>query len=334
MGITRKSDGYHLLGIGDIVLNFGGIWYDFWVGSTKQYITIMVMSRDKYIFNPNLNHLGQTLKWLGAIAVSTLSITLTPAAAQTVAKQPILVSIDFLDIIEGTVNYIQVSNISDEQEIEIGKQTNKQVLNQYPLHRDSQLQQYVSNLGQQLVNNSDSRDIPFVFQVVDSDEINAFATPGGYVYVTTGLLKAAENEAQLASVISHEIAHINEKHGVKGLKRAVAAQGIAKAAGVETEVLAQIAYKITLDLPRSRSFEYEADNKGLEILQQSGYPASAFAQFLEKLSGGGTPEFLRTHPSSNNRIEAIVAESQQEAGTNNRGLDQAAYSQNVLSRLQ
>lgn len=293
------------------------------------------MFKEKYIFNSNLqqNYLRQSLPWLGVIAVSTFSIMGTPTAAQTVTKQPILVSFDFLDIVEGTVKYIQVSNISDEQEIEIGKQTNEQVLSQYPLYDDPQIQQYVSNLGQQLVNNSDSRDIPFIFQVVASDEVNAFATPGGYVYVTTGLLEAAENEAQLASVISHEIAHINQKHGIKGLKQAVAAQGIAKAAGVETEALAQIAYKITFDLPQSRSFEYEADNQGLEILQQSGYPASAFAQFLEKLQGGGTPEFLRTHPSSNNRIEAIAAQSQNNASTNNKGLDAAAYRQNVLSRL-
>lgn len=293
------------------------------------------MFKEKYIFNSNRqqNYLRQSLQWLGIIAVSTVNTIGTPTAAQPVTKQPILVSFDFLDIVEGTVKYIQVSNISDEQEIEIGKQTNEQVLSQYPLHDDPQIQQYVSNLGQQLVNNSNSRDIPFIFQVVDSDEVNAFATPGGYVYVTTGLLEAAENEAQLASVMSHEIAHINQKHGIKGLKQAVAAQGIAKAAGVETEALAQIAYKITFDLPQSRSFEYEADNQGLEILQQSGYPASAFAQFLEKLKGGGTPEFLRTHPSSNNRIQAIAAQSQNNASTNNKGLDATAYRQKVLSRL-
>ena len=302
------------------------------------------MSKEKSRFNLalNKNHFWRQLALLGRavrlqklllIASCTLCITLLPAGAKTVAEQPTLVSIDFRDIIEGTVNYVQVSNISDEQEIEIGKQTNEQVLSEYPLHNDPQLQQYVTNLGQQLLNNSDSRDIPFKFQVVTSDEINAFATPGGFVYVTTGLLKAAENEAQLASVMAHEIAHINEKHGVKGLKQAVAAQGIAKAAGVETEALAQIAYQITLDLPQGRSFEYEADRKGLEIMQQSGYPASAFAQFLEKLSGGGTPEFLRTHPTSDNRIKAIAAESQGETAANSKGLDQAAYRNNVLSRL-
>ena len=121
-----------------------------------------------------------------------------------VEEQPITVAIDFLDVFKGAVEYIQVANISDEQEVEIGKQTNAQVLNQYQLYNNPQVKQYVSTLGQELVNSSDSRKIPFNFQVVASDEVNAFAIPGGYVYVTTGLLKTAENRAQLASVMSHE----------------------------------------------------------------------------------------------------------------------------------
>jgi beta-barrel assembly-enhancing protease len=242
------------------------------------------------------------------------------------------VAIDITDIIKGTVEYVQIANISDEQEIEIGKQTNQQVLSQYQLYNNSQIQQYVSDLGQELVSASDSRDIPFNFQVVSSDEVNAFATPGGFVYVTTGLLRTAENRAQLASVMAHEIAHINEKHGVKALKQAVAAQGIAGAAGVETSQLAQIAYQLTLDLPQSRSFEYEADNSGLQILQQSGYPAEAFADFLAKLeSSGNTPEFIRTHPSSENRIKAISQNTQ--ISNSNKGQDPTEYSNNVLSLL-
>ena len=245
-----------------------------------------------------------------------------------------VVAVDILDAVKGAVQYIQVSNISDEQEVEIGKQTNQQVLQQYRLYNSSQIQQYVSNLGQELLNSSDSRDIPFTFQVVDSDEVNAFATPGGFVYVTTGLLKTAENRAQLASVMAHEIAHINERHGIKGLKQAVAAQGIANTVGVDSNTLAQMAYRLAVDLPQSRSFEYEADSNGLEILQQAGYPPQAFANFLAKLEeGGGTPEFIRTHPTGENRIEAI---SQTETATEvatNKGQDESEYQNNVLAYL-
>ena len=245
-----------------------------------------------------------------------------------------VVAIDILDAVKGAVQYIQVSNISDEQEVEIGKQTNQQVLQQYQLYDSPQIQQYVSNLGQELLNSSDSRDIPFTFQVVASDEVNAFATPGGFVYVTTGLLKTAENRAQLASVMAHEIAHINERHGVRGLKQAVAAQGIATTVGVDTNTLAQMAYKLAADLPQSRSFEYEADSSGLEILQQAGYPPQAFANFLAKLrGGGGTPEFIRTHPTSENRIEAISQMETASQGTTNKGQDKSEYQNNVIAYL-
>lgn len=244
-----------------------------------------------------------------------------------------VVAIDVLDAVEGAIQYIQVSNISDEQEVEIGKQTNQQVLQQYQLYDSPQIQQYVSNLGQELLNSSDSRDIPFTFQVVASDEVNAFATPGGFVYVTTGLLRAAENRAQLASVVAHEIAHINERHGIKGLKQAVAAQGIANTVGVDSDTLAQMAYKLAVDLPQSRSFEYEADSSGLKILQQAGYPPQAFANFLAKLEGGGgTPEFIRTHPTSENRIEAI-SQTEANAQTGNKGLDKSEYQNNVIAYL-
>ena len=262
---------------------------------------------------------------------SSLILAMAIAPVSTSVSAETIVAVDVNDLIRGAVQYIQVANISDEQEIEIGKQTNQQVLSQYPLYDSPQIQQYVRDLGQELINNSDSRDIPFTFQVVASDEVNAFATPGGFVYVTTGLLKTAENRAQLASVMAHEIAHINEKHGIKGLKQAAAAQGIAGAAGVETSQLAQIAYQVTLDLPKSRSFEYEADRSGLEILQQSGYAPEAFANFLAKLQGGGnTPEFLRTHPTSDSRIEAI---SQEQAIASQKGQDNAQYRNDVLALL-
>lgn len=284
------------------------------------------------------------LNWRSpTVALGIIGLNILPVSASQNAKpntvfssqdRPELVAIDIIDAIKGAVQYIQVSNISDEQEVAIGQQTNEQVLSQYQLYDNPQIQEYVSNLGQELVNNSDSRDIPFNFQVVASDEVNAFATPGGFVYITTGLLKTAENRAQLASVMAHEIAHINERHGIKGLKQAVAARGIASTVGVDTNTLAQIAYQLTVDLPRSRSFEYEADNSGLSILQQAGYPAEAFASFLAKLeSSGGTPEFLRTHPSSENRIEAIAQKSQTTQASNSKGQDNTEYQNNVLALL-
>ena len=291
------------------------------------------MNHNKIVWRSLLVALGI----VSFISLSSVSASSTQEQQVTLREQDssrIEVAIDFLDVIKGTVEFIQVSNISDEQEVEIGKQTNEQVLSQYQLYNNSQIQKYISDLGQELINSSDSRDIPFVFQVVASDEVNAFATPGGFVYFTTGLLKIAENRAQVASVMGHEIAHINEKHGIKGLKQAVAAKGIATTAGVDSDALAQIAYQLTVDLPRSRSFEYEADSSGLEILQQAGYPPQAFAEFLAKLeSGGGTPEFLRTHPTSKNRIDAISQKANSSGVVSNKGQDRTEYRNNVLALL-
>jgi predicted Zn-dependent protease len=274
---------------------------------------------------------GLLLVSIFGLSVSANS-TVEPKNVKLIEDKSTLVAIDILDAVEGAVQYIQVSNISDEQEVEIGKQTNEQILSQYPLYDNAQVQEYVSNLGQELINSSDSRDIPFTFQVVASEEVNAFATPGGFVYVTTGLLQTAKTRAQLASVLAHEISHINKKHGIKSLKQAVAAQGIASTVGVDTSALAQIAYQVAVDLPQSRDYEYEADSSGLEVLQQAGYPAEAFAEFLAKLEGGGgTPEFLRTHPTSNSRIEAISKLSTR--STSNKGQDPAEYQNNVLALM-
>ncbi|MEL6441307.1 MAG: M48 family metallopeptidase [Cyanobacteria bacterium J06621_8] len=280
--------------------------------------------------------LASTIVILGSLGRVSLAINANhqPTSYSASKEDSKFVAIDFLELIRGAVQYIQVSNISDEQEIEIGKQTNEQVLSEFSLDNSPQVQRYVSSLGQELVGSSNSRNIPFVFQVVRSDQVNAFAAPGGFVYVTTGLLRAADNRAELASVMGHEIAHINEKHGVKSLKQAVAAQGIANTVGVDSKVLAQLAYQLTVDLPRSRSFEFEADSSGLEILQQAGYPGSAFADFLVKLEGGGgTPQFLRTHPTSANRIDAISETVAEQRAATEKGLNATEYRSNLLAYL-
>ena len=242
---------------------------------------------------------------------------------------------DLFNLFKGAIRYIEVANISDEQEVAIGKEIQQQLLSQqYDLYDNQQVQNYITNIGQELLtSNEGTRNIPYSFQVVASEEVNAFATPGGFVYVTTGLLQAADNQAQLASVVAHEIAHIEKKHSIKALKQAAIAQGIAETTGVSTSTLAQIGYQLAVDLPQSREHEYEADRVGLEILQQAGYPPRAFANFLQKLQGGNQPEFLRTHPTGTNRIEAIASEIESSQGSSSKGLDEANYRNNISSLL-
>ncbi|NJL82256.1 MAG: M48 family metalloprotease [Chloroflexaceae bacterium] len=256
------------------------------------------------------------------------TISLQPANETTLALNP-------FDLLRGAIRYIQVANISDRQEVEIGQQINQRLLQrQYQLYTNPQVNRYVDSIGQRLVASSDSRDIPYTFQVVRSDTINAFATPGGFVYVTTGLLRAADNEAQLASVLAHEIAHINERHSIEALKRAAIAQGIAETAGVETNTLANLGYQLAVDLPRTRGNEYEADRVGLEILTAAGYPPRASVQFLEQLQGmSRRPEFLRTHPTTANRIEALSANLEATATSAPAGLSASAYQRQISPLL-
>ena len=278
------------------------------------------------------------------ILVGILSLTLPLGTnAAFIAKEkttnlsipPTAISFNLFELFKNAIRYVQVSNISEQEEVEIGKQINQKLLTQqYQLHHSSQIQKYVDNIGQELVASSNSRDIPYTFQVVVEDEVNAFATPGGFVYLTTGLLKEADNQAQLASVIAHEIAHINQKHHLKALKRAVLAQGIAETAGINTNTLAQIGYQLAIGLPQSREDEYEADRIGLEILRAAGYSPLAFVNFLKQLEGKGSqPEFLRTHPTSANRIEALTQEIESTQISSRKGQSQAAYRNKVLSLL-
>jgi predicted Zn-dependent protease len=306
----------------------------------------MVMPVVTKIYRPIKRSLAIPAGMVGALVVGLSTTAAEPgtlesqptvpatsaAVEQAVADAPIGLSLNLGDILENVFRYVQVSTISDQEEVQLGQEINRMLLSQqYRLYNDSQVQRYVEQLGQQLVAASDSRDIPYNFQVVVSDNVNAFAVPGGYIYVTTGLLRAVDNEAELASVLSHEIAHINQRHSIKALKQAVLAQGIAETAGVDMNTLAQIGYQLAINLPRSREFEYDADARGLTIMQAAGYPPQAFVSFLEQLMDAPVPpEFLRTHPTSANRIEAIQSQFNASSNTSQQGMSQRNYENEIF----
>lgn len=244
---------------------------------------------------------------LGGTGPRATAAAMPAPRLETTSLPDTALSINLGNLLLNTLRYMQIANISDEQEVALGRDINQMLLNQqFQLYDDPQLNQYVDQLGQRLVAASDRRPIPYTFQVIASDEVNAFTIPGGYIYVTTGLIRATDNEAQLAAVLAHEIAHVNQRHNVEAIRQAVLAQGIADTAGLDRSTLARLGYQVAIALPRSREAEFEADELGLRILQQAGYPPIAYVNFLEKLeSGGFPPEFLRTHPTSASRIEAL-----------------------------
>ena len=141
----------------------------------------------------------------------------------------------WLDILLQGIQILQISQLSDAQEVQLGEEINQNLLtgNDLRLNRNHQLNRYLNKIGQRIAKTSDRPDIPYTFQIIDDDSVNAFATMGGFVYINTGLMVKAENEAELASVVAHEVGHIVARHSIKAIQRQAIAQGLMKATGLD-----------------------------------------------------------------------------------------------------
>ncbi len=231
------------------------------------------------------------------------------------------------------IQVIQLSNLSDRQEVTIGRQINQQLAGrEFKIDTDRATTAYINRIGQRLAEESDRPNIPYTFQVVDDNNINAFATMGGFVYVNKGLMTAADNEAQLASVIGHEIGHIVARHSIKQMRQMAIASGVASAAGLDGSKVVQIGVELALRRPHSRQAEYEADQLGLQTMARSGYAQSGMIDFMKKLlNKPSPPSILSTHPDTASRISAIEQEINPD--TQGEGLNNAAYRQEIRRLL-
>lgn len=275
--------------------------------------------------------------------ISCLLLSTTAAAGVFAGAPAPAQAIPWGDLIFRGVQILQLSNISEQQEVQIGQQIDRQLQAQgMRYYGDRTLNNYVTQVGRRLTATAKRKNIPYTFQVVNDSRINAFATMGGYVYVTTGLLYAADNEAQLASVIAHEVAHIEERHLVEQMRQSAVTQGIATAAGLDRNAAANIGLDLALNKPRSRKDEFEADRVGFRLLRQAGYATSAMPAFLQKLvRSSGSPTFLSTHPAVPDRIvaanELIQSNPPNNCNANpgafSCGLDSSYYQQQVRNRL-
>ncbi|MBF2007828.1 MAG: M48 family metalloprotease [Chlorogloeopsis fritschii C42_A2020_084] len=247
-------------------------------------------------------------------------------------------ALDWFPLLLRGVQVLQLSNISDHQEAEIGKQINQELLSgDVRLYRNSEINRYVEQLGRRLAANSDRPNLKYTFQVVDSDSINAFATLGGYVYLHTGLLKAAANEAELASVVAHEIGHIGGKHLIKQMRQKAIDEGLLTAAGLDRSTAVKIGVQLARNLPRSRQMEFDADQRGLKTLTRTGYAQSGMISFMQKLlsssSQRSVPTFLSTHPATGDRIAALKRAVDNQPSNSNDGLDNNVYQANIRPLL-
>ncbi len=270
-------------------------------------------------------------RWQRRLAYGAMAFLMTLSLGAVVPRPA---SAGLLDIILPTIQVFQITNMSDAQEVRLGGQVNQQLLSQsFRLHRDPELTAYVDDLGQGLIPHSDRPDIPYVFQVVEDDSINAFATMGGYVYITTGLLAAADNEAEVVGVLGHEVGHIAEKHALDQMRDVAIAQGVAGAFGLSRNQMVAIAVDVALHLPNSRKDELVADDHGFVTMGEAGYDQTGMATLMEKLdSGSSPPAIFSTHPNPRDRaarLRQMDGESALPSAT--AGTDTTAYSTRVAS---
>ena len=211
--------------------------------------------------------------------------------------------------------------MSLEKEIALGQQLAAEVERQMKIVKDPILSEYINRLEQNIVRNSDAK-VPFSTKIVESDEINAFALPGGFTFVNSGLLLAADEEAEVAGVLAHETAHVAARHGAKAASKETIASlatipliifGGYGPAGMGIQQAAGLAIPIAF-LKFTRAQEAEADYLGTQYMYKMGYDPSAMLTFFEKLQAkersrpGTVSKVFTDHPPTGDRIESIKGE--------------------------
>ncbi len=212
---------------------------------------------------------------------------------------------------------------SVEQDAQIGAQNARQAEQQLPIVSDPQISNYLNRLGQRLAEAAPGPRFRYTFKLVNDKSINAFALPGGYVYVNRGVVEMADNEAQLAGVMGHEIGHVALRHGTNQATKAQYTQGLLGILGVfvgatgstAAQLAAQLGAGFTAQsilLKYSRDAERQADLVGAQVLYDSGYDPRALPQFFEKLAAqdqsGRSIEFFASHPNPDHRAENVSVE--------------------------
>ncbi|NEP17271.1 MAG: M48 family metalloprotease [Leptolyngbya sp. SIO4C1] len=215
-------------------------------------------------------------------------------------------------------------SLSPEQEIILGQQGKQEVLAEYGgLYRSPVLQRYVDQVGQAVVEQSIAAQTPYPFEfhvLDDPATVNAFALPGGQIFITTGLLAQLDSEAQLAGVLGHEVAHVVARHGSEHLARQQLGAALVNAIGVaasedarsaqQAAMIAQAVNQI-VNLRYGREDELESDRLGFEFMTEADYNPVGIVELMailtESQSRGRPPEFFSTHPNPDNRIERLEA---------------------------
>ena len=213
----------------------------------------------------------------------------------------------------------QVSLIGEGREIQMGREADPDIIASMGLYPDTAVQQYVSQLGKRLAAASERPDLPWTFRVVDDPTVNAFAVPGGFIYVTRGLMSHLTSEAQLVGVLGHEIGHVTARHSVNDMSKQQLAQiglGLGMVFAPRLQRLGELASAglQVLFLKYSRDHENQADELGVRYMRRTNYEPREMADVMTMLDrtsqrspeSGKVPEWLATHPSPPNRVANIL----------------------------
>jgi len=237
-----------------------------------------------------------------------------------------------------------VNFYSLEKEIALGRQMAEEVMLTSRLCNDHVVTEYVNRVGQNVARNSDAK-VPLTIQVIDSEEVNAFALPGGFLFVNTGLVMRAGSEAQLAGVLAHEIAHVAARHGTKQATRAQLVQYAAIPLVMFGGSMGYIIYEaatiaVPIEFSRfSRSMETQADHLGIQYLYKTGYDPGEFIEFFEKVESiehqepGTLARAFSSHPMTNGRIRRAQKEIEGELQPRSEYVVDTAEFQAVRARL-
>jgi predicted Zn-dependent protease len=217
---------------------------------------------------------------------------------------------------------MQRVQLSPQQEVALGLQSRQQVASEYGgLYPDTTLQEYIDRVGEKLVANTEAAKSPYSYEfhlLRDDRTVNAFALPGGQIFITAAMLGRLSSEAQLAGVLGHEIGHVVGRHGAEHLAKQQLGTALVQAVGVaasdtidgsrQAQVVAQAVNQM-LNLKYGRDDELESDELGLVFMSQAGYNPQGIVELMKILaslrSGGASPEFFSTHPDPENRLEKL-----------------------------
>ncbi|MFK7886927.1 MAG: M48 family metalloprotease [Gammaproteobacteria bacterium] len=238
--------------------------------------------------------------------------------------------------------------MSEEKEIEIGRATHPQILRQYRIYNDSELQAYVERIGNELADKSDRPNLRYVFTVLDSEEVNAFALPGGYVYITRGLLSYLNTEAELAAVLGHEIGHITARHAVRQHRSRTLLGVLGNVAGAASGIAGSTLTNVlggALVSGYGRDMELEADELGARYLVNVGYSSDAMIGVVGILKNQELFEIERaaqegrdprvyhgifaTHPDADKRLREVVKAADTGANGATRSVNRGGFLEHI-----